>query len=725
MDYRNDSRICLVEDGHARKIQASIAIPDFSGAIACVLEHFVLSEYESGEAVKNRLNGSISISYSIPESLIQATILFSKPESCSKSLCNCSERSEVVCLAELLGEISELSMENYCHRKVIKAGTIVVDERKIHSDEEHVISDSTHSAFTRILSVEIKNLFLNLPVRQNAILTSKEMQKSQADKICRLMKIYALLFPQNKIHLFDRSSRNSILRIPEQMSANYISRFKFLLGSRLKTPLSEFKSMVEGVEVSAFFSSAGEFYSWPSESEAVQLIFFNGFRVLDSIILETINNTFASKITQKFPEARKAKRLPHFLMLLHAEPFENSGMKGEHLSKDDLSYPLISVPLNQVRRICELTENALETIEINETLFSQDDPFMHEDIGDNFPAARIEKNSNAAVRTRKFSPPPELDSQRTRPSIPNRVKMRPFNFFDSTTEFSARQNVDAKRARHSDPSTKLSTLYKKWKNSIYIRPDEPLKIFSRVVPITNIQKQDLQKMQIIGQVDRKFIACRCNSLIYVIDQHAADERIRLERYLSRLEENPSSIYTYVYLENPELLSLTYEEYQLIQRWNFCSAGLTPDHFSTVDIRGKVKHVAISQTLNILGTELHGKRLSEFIEECLRLSVTVGSSLHKILGRSRILLGILASKSCRGAIMFGDYLSLEQCTNMIENLSGCTFPFQCAHGRPSIVPLADMSQPPPRISISCPENQRSAPLIENLINRRHEISRSEI
>lgn len=41
-------------------------------------------------------------------------------------------------------------------------------------------------------------------------------------------------------------------------------------------------------------------------------------------------------------------------------------------------------------------------------------------------------------------------------------------------------------------------------------------------------------------------------------------------------------------------------------------------------------------------------------------------------------------------MFNDPLTLEQCSELLENLVRCAFPFQCAHGRPSMVPIMDLS-----------------------------------
>lgn len=40
-------------------------------------------------------------------------------------------------------------------------------------------------------------------------------------------------------------------------------------------------------------------------------------------------------------------------------------------------------------------------------------------------------------------------------------------------------------------------------------------------------------------------------------------------------------------------------------------------------------------------------------------------------------------------MFNDPLTLEQCSDLLERLVQCAFPFQCAHGRLSMVPLVDL------------------------------------
>lgn len=51
----------------------------------------------------------------------------------------------------------------------------------------------------------------------------------------------------------------------------------------------------------------------------------------------------------------------------------------------------------------------------------------------------------------------------------------------------------------------------------------------------------------------------------------------------------------------------------------------------------------------------------------------------------------------GAIMFNDVLTQQECCDLIQRLSKCAFPFQCAHGRPSMAPLLDLGRRSTRAS----------------------------
>jgi DNA mismatch repair protein MLH3 len=47
---------------------------------------------------------------------------------------------------------------------------------------------------------------------------------------------------------------------------------------------------------------------------------------------------------------------------------------------------------------------------------------------------------------------------------------------------------------------------------------------------------------------------------------------------------------------------------------------------------------------------------------------------------------LNSKACRSAVMFGKSIDKTKAATLIKEVMGCKHPFQCAHGRPSLIPL---------------------------------------
>ena len=52
-------------------------------------------------------------------------------------------------------------------------------------------------------------------------------------------------------------------------------------------------------------------------------------------------------------------------------------------------------------------------------------------------------------------------------------------------------------------------------------------------------------------------------------------------------------------------------------------------------------------------------------------------------------------------MFGDKLTLDDCRQAIDDLKKCDAPFQCAHGRPSVAPILELSKlsmPPPKMTM---------------------------
>lgn len=66
-----------------------------------------------------------------------------------------------------------------------------------------------------------------------------------------------------------------------------------------------------------------------------------------------------------------------------------------------------------------------------------------------------------------------------------------------------------------------------------------------------------------------------------------------------------------------------------------------------------------------------------------------SWVDRLDGCPRGIIDLLNSRACRTAIMFNDVLDKDECQSLVRRLADCVFPFQCAHGRPSMIPILEM------------------------------------
>lgn len=92
-------------------------------------------------------------------------------------------------------------------------------------------------------------------------------------------------------------------------------------------------------------------------------------------------------------------------------------------------------------------------------------------------------------------------------------------------------------------------------------------------------------------------------------------------------------------------------------------------------------------IELIRTELYSNSKSSHTMSIDLTSETNGNAwLKRIHHCPQGLLNMINSRACRSAIMFNDVLSKEQCELLVRRLSDTAFPFQCAHGRPSLLPL---------------------------------------
>ena len=228
-------------------------------------------------------------------------------------------------------------------------------------------------------------------------------------------------------------------------------------------------------------------------------------------------------------------------------------------------------------------------------------------------------------------------------------------------------------------------------------------------------KENLEKIEVIGQVDNKFIACNLTTcdefkkkarLVLLIDQHAAHERVRLEQLQDEFLQGFKKSANGLSVECKDLIPSVNIALSVPSD---CSLRKLKRAFEKIGIRYTVKsettaedqiyvEVAISAmpTIFVKTSEYRGKVIQKTIleEHSTKELFYDHIKRHQEIPSATSIIppsinNVLCSYACHGAIRFGDPMTLAECISLIKSLAKCKLPFQCAHGRPSIAPLINL------------------------------------
>ncbi|XP_052739708.1 DNA mismatch repair protein Mlh3-like [Bicyclus anynana] len=204
----------------------------------------------------------------------------------------------------------------------------------------------------------------------------------------------------------------------------------------------------------------------------------------------------------------------------------------------------------------------------------------------------------------------------------------------------------------------------------------------------------LTQAKILGQIDSKFIVSILNGrsaktgksseFLVLFDQHAVDERIRLEKNL--LDYIQGSAWNSVPID-PLSIVLSKDDYvNLVNHSDkFTRFGLqwtfSPDY--------KILLNAIPKAIlgkNPRQVEIVMRTVKKLILEQIKAMKSLRGNVSLY---PKSIMDLVFSEACRYALKFGDKLSKTECVNLINSLSCCKTPFQCAHGRPVIAVLMEI------------------------------------
>lgn len=193
-------------------------------------------------------------------------------------------------------------------------------------------------------------------------------------------------------------------------------------------------------------------------------------------------------------------------------------------------------------------------------------------------------------------------------------------------------------------------------------------------------KINFKKMKIIGQFNRGFILALLNKELFIIDQHAADERFNYETFINSAK----------LVKQPLIMPFAINNLTLAEKIN---AKENKNIFSRLGfdlIFQDDQKLLIATVPSIYNYRFKN---DDFVNIYRKVEIEKNKSdfIHilenpqnsvKIL-ISPPLLDYVATKACRSSIMIGDGLELKKMKCLLDNLSTCLSPWTCPHGRPTM------------------------------------------
>ena len=176
--------------------------------------------------------------------------------------------------------------------------------------------------------------------------------------------------------------------------------------------------------------------------------------------------------------------------------------------------------------------------------------------------------------------------------------------------------------------------------------------------------------QIIGQLFETYWLIEYGENLYIIDQHAAHEKVLFEKTMEGLK---NKTFTSQMLNPPIILTLNDQELQLIEKFrgNFEELGYEIEAFGGREYAVR----AVPANLYSLGSKE------------LLLDIIDSLSMESASVQSNMISEKIASMSCKAAVKGNNKLSVSEAEALIGQLLKLENPYHCPHGRPTIISMS--------------------------------------
>ena len=500
----------------------------------------------------------------------------------------------------------------------------------------------------------VRNLFYNTPARSKFL----KSDTTEANYIHTLMEQLALSHPEISFKYIQNK------QVKLHTSGNYSVRD--VIYSVYGRDIA--KALLEVEQENSFMKITG-FVGKPEiarGNRSFENYYINGRYVKNNIITKAIENAYKGFLMQhKFPFVSLRMEMEGNDLDVNVHPAKREVRFAREQEVYDAVYDTVRAALTRREMIPKVTLGADEAVkkEVKETALKTaavPEPFEQKRREQLYktpvstPASVHESTASYKPKAVLYKAPSETPGD-----ILSEAKSSPVltpleeTLFEGTLK--KNQELDEAKNRQTVPKPEKQE-----------RPEpKQLELFEEKL----LSPQSRSRIRMIGQVFDTYWLAQFEDKFYIIDQHAAHEKVYYEQLVRKFRENSIDSQ---FLTPPLIVSLNMQEEEVLNanRDYFKQFGFEIEHFGGREY-----------CISAVPSNLYGLTEEELFLEMLDHLENDNSKDTLEIFASR-----LATMACKAAVKGNNRLSMEEAEKLLDELMTLENPYHCPHGRPTIISM---------------------------------------
>ncbi len=488
----------------------------------------------------------------------------------------------------------------------------------------------------------IRNLFFNVPARKKFL----KQPQTEGSYVADMMEHLALSHPEISIKFVN----NGQVRFHTSGNHNLKEVIYRIYGKEITDALIPFEKKFEGFSVSGFLGKP----EINRSNRNFEIYFVNGRYVRSDVITKAMEEGYRDYVMQH--------KFPFFVLHFSMEPASidvnvHPAKMEIRLHKGALVYEVLSEAVKETLREIELipdvklTEEkgdeavnlkAPEPFEINRRKqeYLTAEKMMNEEKGQEFTSGILKEDPV---------------TYETTPNVKDFINKINMNKIVGDTGKDKQVKCD-----------KLHNNVIKADQHILVEKPTQLNLFEEKLLSVNAKDE----YRILGQIFDTYWLIAFQDKLFIMDQHAAHEKVKYERLYKELQEKQVSSQM---LNPPVILTLSGKEEQLLKEQLplFEEMGFEIEDFGSA-----------SYAIRSMPSDLYGCSEKELFTDILDELAE-----NPMKGSPEVVLSRLASMACKAAVKGNNKLSMAEAESLIEELLTLENPYHCPHGRPTIISMS--------------------------------------